>query len=205
LWIGAVLIAVVSNLDNLTVGIALGIRPLRVSTIANLIIAAVTMIGTGAAITLGRTLSDYLPAPTAQLLGGLTLVAVGAWMTATGVHAVRGWTASAPAQAHGGRLAILRESLSVAAGNRSGTLTHREASALGVALALNNIASGVPAGAAGIPPILTTALAGALSLLCVGGGSRLGGAVSRRVAGRHAPALAGVMMLAVGALAATGQ
>jgi hypothetical protein len=42
--------------------------------------------------------------------------------------------------------------------NGSGTLTHREALVLGIALALNNIAAG-PAGAAGIPPILVTGLA----------------------------------------------
>jgi putative Mn2+ efflux pump MntP len=77
----------------------------------------------------------------------------------------------------------------------------RDALVLGVALALNNIASGVPAGAAGMSPILTTGLAGLLSLLCVGGGARLGSALARRVARRYAPALAGVMLIAVGTLA----
>jgi putative Mn2+ efflux pump MntP len=59
----AVLIAVASNLDNLTVGIALGMRPRPVSVLANLVIAAVTMIGTAAAMVLGDTLSTICPSP----------------------------------------------------------------------------------------------------------------------------------------------
>jgi putative sporulation protein YtaF len=204
-WIAAVTIAVVSNLDNLTVGIALGIRPLRVDAIANLIVATVTMIGTAVAMTLGHALSDHLPAPTTHLLGRLTLIAIGAWMTATGAHALRRPTANASPQAKGDPLTLLHEPLRATEGNHSGTLSDREALVLGAALAINNFASGVPAGAARIPPILVTGLAGTFSLVCVGGGARLASAFARQVAHRYAGALAGVMMLAAGALAATGS
>jgi putative sporulation protein YtaF len=156
-WIAAVTIAVVSNLDNLTVGIALGIRPLRVDAIANLIIATVTMIGTAVAMTLGHALSDHLPAPTTHLLGGLTLIAIGAWMTATGAHALRRPTANASPQAKGDPLTLLHKPLRATEGNHSGTLSDREALVLGAALAINKFASGVPAGARnrGTPPART--------------------------------------------------
>jgi putative sporulation protein YtaF len=204
LWLGAVLIAVASNLDNLTVGIALGMRPLRVSALANLLIAAVTVAGTAAAMAAGDTLKSYLPESTAHLLGGLTLIAIGAWMIVTGIRALLRWTVNPPRQARDGRFVVLHIPLgAVGDRNRSRTLTPREALGLGAALALNNVASGVPAGASGIPPILVTGLTGALSLACVGGGARLGSALAKAVSGRYAPALAGVMMLAVGALAVT--
>jgi hypothetical protein len=58
-------------------------------------------------------------------------------MIMTGIRALLRWTSMAPRQGRGGRSAVQREPLSVAADNNSnGTLTHREALVLGIALAL---------------------------------------------------------------------
>jgi putative Mn2+ efflux pump MntP len=90
LWLAAVLIAITSNLDNLTIGIALGLRPLRVTVVTNVAIAVLTMIGTAAAMSLGSTLGHALPPARAGLLGGLALIGIGAWMTLTGIAGLRG-------------------------------------------------------------------------------------------------------------------
>jgi putative Mn2+ efflux pump MntP len=76
---------------------------------------------------------------------------------------------------------------------------------LGVALALNNVGAGVGAGAAGISPLATTLLAGALSLICLGGGSRIGRCLGLPLVGRWAPLTAGLMLLSVGSLGLTGM
>ena len=75
---------------------------------------------------------------------------------------------------------------------------------IGLALSLNNIGSGVGAGIAGIPPLATTVLAGAFSLICVGAGTRGGCRVARAVAGRHAGLAAGLILVGVGAATALG-
>ena len=75
---------------------------------------------------------------------------------------------------------------------------------LGLALSINNLASGAGAGVAGMPPVATTLPAGAVSLLCVGGGSRFGGSVLRAVIGRAAPLIAGLVLLAVGGASLSG-
>jgi putative Mn2+ efflux pump MntP len=75
----------------------------------------------------------------------------------------------------------------------------RKGLALGVALALNNAAAGLGAGVAGISPLVTTMLAGALSLICIGGGSRVGLSLGRLVGGSWAPLIPGLILLGVGA------
>ena len=69
---------------------------------------------------------------------------------------------------------------------------------LGIALSVNNLGMGVGAGVSGIPALATTVSAGLLSLLCVGGGFHLGRVFGRLVLGRNAPAIAGILLLALG-------
>ena len=83
-------------------------------------------------------------------------------------------------------------------------LALRDALVLGAALSLNNLAAGVGAGISGIPPLATTLLAGALSLVCIGGGSRGGLSIGRRLGGRPASLIAGVILLGVGASIISG-
>ena len=80
----------------------------------------------------------------------------------------------------------------------------RDALVLVAALSLNNLAAGVGAGISGIPPLAPTLLAGALSLLCIGGGSRGGLSIGRRLGGRPASLIAGVILLGVGASIISG-
>ena len=69
---------------------------------------------------------------------------------------------------------------------------------LGVALSLNNIGSGVGAGIAGVPPVVTTLLAGLFSLLCVGDGSRLGRSLGRLLLPGLTQFVAGAVLVGLG-------
>jgi putative Mn2+ efflux pump MntP len=194
LWLSAVLIAAVSNLDNLAVGFAFGMRDTRIAAPANVVIAAVTMAGTAGAMTSGRALSRLMPPAVASVLGSLIIIAIGAGTIVASLHAVRRpATAPVPGRA---RLRPDRVENEVMSG--------RKALALGIALSLNNVGSGVGAGVAGVSPLATTLLAGVLSLICVGGGSRVGWSVGRIVPGQRAPLLAGLVLLGVGAATLSG-
>ena len=76
-------------------------------------------------------------------------------------------------------------------------LSWREAVLLAIALSLNNVGTGVGAGIAGIPPLMTTVLAGAFSLLCVGGGSQVD-RLAGPLVGRHARLVAGLGLVCLG-------
>jgi len=185
----AVLIAAVSNLDNLGVGVALGIRGTRIAAIPNLIIAAMTMAGTAAAMSSGRALSRLIDASTAASLGAVIIIAVGA-MTLLAAP-IAGRTPRRPRR-------VLPATDVQRRGSTRKPISYREVFVLGVALSLNNIGSGVGAGIAGIPPLATTLLAGAFSLVAIGGGSSLGQCLRRPLLGDFAPLASGLALVAVG-------
>jgi putative Mn2+ efflux pump MntP len=188
-WLAALLIAGVSNLDNLAVGVALGMRGTRVILRSNLIIAAVTMAATAIAMTAGDALSGLFPSSVADASGSLIIMGIG---VATVVAALKAFR-SAPSPRSPRRVYRYQPH------SDAEVVTCRGAFALGVVLSLNNLGAGVGAGVAGIPPLATTLLAGGFSLLCVGGGSSFGAVVRHLVLGRRAPLVAGIVLVAVGA------
>jgi putative Mn2+ efflux pump MntP len=182
-WLAALLIGVVSNLDNLGVGVALGIRGTRIDAMANLIVAGITMAATAAAVMFGHVLSKLVPSAVTDWLGPVIIIAIGITTAFTSARSPR-LPDCAPAWRH--------------ARSAEGVITWREAIVLGVALSLNNLGTGVGAGVSGIPVLATTVSAGLFSLVCVGGGSHFGRTLGRLVFERHAPLIAGMLLLAVG-------
>ena len=150
------------------------------------------MAGTAAAMTSGRALASLMPPSTASGVGASIIIAIGAWSILSSPLLLSGQARLRPA-GRGDGLSAAR-----------GRLSRREAVVLGIALSLNNVASGVGAGVASVPPLATTLLAGAFSLLCVGGGSRVGWSVSRLFIGEQAPLFAGLVLVGVGAAVLSG-
>ena len=72
----AVLILAVSlSMDALGIGISYGLRRIRVSWKARVVICAMSMMVTGAAVGLGSVLLEVIPLPAAKLLGcGMLLI-----------------------------------------------------------------------------------------------------------------------------------
>jgi putative Mn2+ efflux pump MntP len=182
-----VLIAAVSNLDNLAAGIALGLRGTRIALAPNLLIAGVTMTGTAAAMTSGHLLARLLPPQAAGSVGAVIIVSIGVGTVLRSRSPV------------GQPAAGIRQPPGVPR-----MIAWREAVPLAIALSLNNVGTGVGAGIAGIPPLMTTVLAGAFSLLCVGSGAEVGqlaplmGRQAGRVAGLALVCLGGAMLAGVG-------
>ena len=201
LWLSAVLIATVSNLDNLGAGVAFGLRETRITAVPNAVIAALTMTATAAAVISGRALSGVLPASLAPALGASIISAIGAWSLLAALVPARFLTKSF--ETRSGGLIGGRHLPSLRYAGKQGPGVPRRARA-GAALSLNNLAAGVGAGISGIPPLATTLLAGASSLVCIGGGSRGGLSIGRRLGGRPASLIAGVILLGVGASIISG-
>ncbi len=77
--LSSLLLALASNVDNFAVGIAYGMKRLRISLLSNLLIALVSGIGTLLSMSVGDVISSYLPSPVANGLGSAVLVAIGLW------------------------------------------------------------------------------------------------------------------------------
>jgi putative Mn2+ efflux pump MntP len=173
-WPGALLIGAVSNVDNLGVGVALGVRGRRLGAIANLIVAGITMAATAASVTCGHLLSKIIPSAVTGWLGPLIIIAIGIATACTCAQ-----TRPPP--------------------DFDRVVSRREAITFGVALSVNNLGTGVGAGVLGIHAFAATVSAGLLSFVCVGGGCHFGRVLGRLVLRRYAPLVAGMLLLAVGA------
>ena len=186
-WPAALVIGAVSNLDNLGVGIAVGVRGTRIGAMANLIVAGITMVATAAAVTCGHLFSKLLPAAVTRWLGPLIIIAIGIATVRSPVQAPR-----PPDRANAPWCKCCHPP------DVDNVISRHEAIVLGVSLSVNNLGTGVGAGVSGIPALATTVSAGLLSLACVGGGSHFGRVFGRLVLGRHAPRIAGMLLLPIG-------
>jgi len=189
-WVAMVLIGITSNLDNFGAGTAIGLRQGHVTAGPNAVIALITMVATAAAMATGGRVASWLPASTAPLIGGLALCTVGAY--AVVVALLRRRRTGGKSDADATRLSARLQH----GGPSSRPMATRDAVVLGVSLSLNNIGTGVGGGAARLPLAATTVVTGALSLLAVGLGSRLGRAAGLRVP-RFAASIAGGSLLVI--------
>lgn len=77
LFLSALLFSISSNLDNVVVGIAYGIKKINVKILANLIIAFVTSIGTYLSMSVGMYIAKFLPHYLANGLGAAVIIILG--------------------------------------------------------------------------------------------------------------------------------
>ncbi|WP_026962240.1 manganese efflux pump [Alicyclobacillus herbarius] len=191
-WLTVVVIAVASNLDNAGVGIAYGVRGIRISWLANLVISLLSGVMTYAAGLAGHVLSRYLPVRVAAAIGGGIIILVGMWILLEPIrsHRVKNGGHTMVTQ-------ILRDPVKADL-DKSQTISLREALILGVALALNAIAGGFDAGISQIG-VLTTAVAVAIAgFLLLAVSAWVGRRFAAQYLGGYAAYLAAILLVAVG-------
>jgi putative sporulation protein YtaF len=192
--ISVLLIALVSNLDNLAIGISLGIRSTKIPALSNGIIAVITMAGTYLSMNAGEFISGYISSKTTNLLGAAIIVIIGAWSIVNSLYLRTARTTDSDNHEH-------------IYGNRSPAdvdvfhkhvISIKESAGLSISLALNNLATGLGAGATGISPIWTTIAVGVFSLLFIGFGSKFGFTLSRSWLGSYSKIVAGILLILIG-------
>ncbi len=77
LILSALLFSLSSNLDNVVIGIAYGIKKIKLGILANLIIAFVTSTGTFLSMSVGAYISTFLPRSVANILGAGVVIILG--------------------------------------------------------------------------------------------------------------------------------
>ena len=183
------LFAVAANTDNLTVGIAYGIKQRWIRWSQNLLIAVVTTAITLVALAAGWEIREVLPPKLPDMLGGVSLISLAVWS----VYRDRRGAVMRFAQSTTGiadRTAVgLGESLTLA-----GTLS------------INNIGLAVASGIGGVSYTSAAVAIFALSLAMLTLGQAIGTSLTRvkivsqvlhySMSGNAALALAGMLMLA---------
>lgn len=185
-------IAIASNLDNAGVGIAYGVRKIRISTVPNLVIAVISGIATYLSGFLGDIITRYVPARTASWLGAAVMIIVGLWVMSEPWRKRRDGSKSGNVVVR-----ILRDPVE-ADFDKSATIGMAEAMVLGVALAMNALVGGFDAGVFHIGILLTALMVALFSFLLLGLSAYLGSRYAAETLGDKATYIAGILLILIG-------
>lgn len=202
-WLIPLGIALTSNLDNLAAGAAAGAQRRKIGPAANVVVALITALATWGAMSLGASITHAVGRTLPEVIGALALIAIGLGSLAATVR-------RAEAPEHSGKVGALGADLTRRLGVRTvgvpgEAVSLAQAGVLGVALSLNNLATGIAAGAAGVSTSLTTLAAAIFSFALVALGASLGALLARRVPRRASSMAGGVLLVTLGIAALVGR
>lgn len=194
--VSSLLFSFSANIDNLAVGIAYGIKNLKIQFSKSLIIAFMSCIGTIISMSFGKALTHIIPIHIANLLGGIILIGFGIWSISITTkdkkeelsendHTVLSYE----------ELLNTPEKADV---DKSGYIDFKESLTLGFALAVNNMGMGIGASITGLSVIITSLLTFLFSLIFLSAGSYLGKKFLSNVIGKFAGILSGIIILLLG-------
>lgn len=205
-FLTAILLALASNLDNVGVGIAYGMRRVRVPVASNILIAAITATGTLVSVLFGNTLGKLLSYGLASILAGGVLIGMGAWVVVRealtlyqNAHQAPDRTAtSTTGTGYLSKVHTIRINPLSADSDRSGQIDFREATLLGLALTPNNLVNGAAAGMMDLSVAVLVLLVFLFSVVTIWAGIEVGQLCGRRWLGNIAGVASGALLIFVG-------
>jgi putative sporulation protein YtaF len=196
LILSALLFSFSSNLDNLVVGIAYGIKKTKIGTIANLVIAVVTSIGTFLSMSVGAYISKFLPLSVANSLGALAIIILGLYFVILSIIKLVNNTKSKELA-----LKDITDTVEYAENSdidNSGDISMKEALLVASGLTFNNLGTGVAASITGVSIQFTVIATFVLSILIIILGESIGNHVLGKFFGKYAPLFSGILLIILG-------
>jgi putative sporulation protein YtaF len=193
-WIPAISIALAANLDNAGVGVAYGVRNIKIPALAGTVIAFIGFMLTWIGGISGKVLSAWLPPSVCNIVGMVILVSIGTWVI------IQPLLQEQLAQ-HSDRrnwLTRILQNPETADFNASKSVDFKESVVLGIALSVNNLAGGFDAGITHIGIWETSILSGIFSFASVGLCSLIGRKIAGERLGKSASVLAGLILIFIG-------
>ena len=205
-WLIILGLAFSSSLDNFGVGIAYGIRNIRISWISNLVIAVICFLFSMAGIVFGLWLAKILPGILPTIVGGFLLLIIGLRIVLLAVPRKK-QTASGEnnePRTHATSIKEILEHPEIADADKSGEIGFGESIVLGIALSANALTNGLGAGLLGLSPLAISLTAAGGSFITVWSGALLGKRVANvRIGsftlGEVGTALSGIILIAIAA------
>jgi putative sporulation protein YtaF len=206
------LISISSNTDSFAVAIAYGIKKVRITIGAKLLIAIVSSLGTFVSMSVGQIISEYLPHSIARTLGSGVLISIGLlgmWQTIWQERKRRRiekykqqQKSSVNSYFYQTQLLNIRDDnidrISNKLVERSSSIDVKQCIPLAFSLTINNIGGGIGAGISGLNITLTTGLTFILAVLAIISGATLGGRIARRMTEFWAVLLSSTLIITIG-------
>lgn len=190
-WLSILLFGFSANVDNFTVGVAYGIRKIKIGIVQNLLIAAITAAGTYLSMSVGVAVSKVFSAKESNVIGSIILILIGIWILKDcflGKKPNASWKDSAK----------LLDNPERVDKDRSGDISIHESLALAAALSVNNLGLGLGASITGLNVYATVACVFVFSFMMIVFGCMVGNGWLSKLAGKYAVPLSGGIILLIG-------
>lgn len=197
--LSALLFAISANMDNIVVGLSLGIKKIKVKIAINLLIASILSIVTMLSMSIGKMLYAFMSATVANIIGGILLILVGAYILWKAITDDKPKIAENEQSKNNIKnyLEIL-DAPEKADLDNSGTINAKESLLLAVVLSFNNLGLGIGAGITGLNICATIALAFIFSMLFLSIGCYLGNHCFSKTLGKYASITAALLIIILG-------
>lgn len=213
--LSVLLLGLAVSLDGFGVGLAYGVRRMRIPFISTVIISISSAMAIMVSMLTGKMVSALFSPEGASIVGGIMLVAIGIWIT---YHAIFSLNSSLPQgkeieegqkdqcrgkpqDSQARRFFIFSDILKdpqKADFDDSGEISGREAIALGVALAMDAFGAGFGAAMMGFNPLITSGTVGLAKMIMLPAGFHLGKYYLARCFGKRASYLSGFVLIILG-------
>lgn len=189
-------IGIITNLDNLGIGISYGLQKIRIPFLSNFLIAIMSLFATASAMVMGTFLSRVFPL--ANLIGALLLIAIGLWISLGRLLQKNLFPLIYK------RFKILRFIIDIinnpskADRNANGIISVNESVILGISLSLNCLVTGLGAGLSSLsifPVIISVFI---FSLITISSGYELGIKAKFLHYGHLTEFISGALFIAIG-------
>ena len=196
LLLSALLFSLSSNLDNVVVGTAYGIKNIKIGIIANLIIAIITSTGTFLSMSLGVYISKFLPHSIANALGAGAIIILGGYFVIQSIiKLVNNKNSKELALKDIDDMIEYAEKSDL---DNSGDINIKEALLVAFGLTFNNLGTGVAASITGVSIQFTVISTFILSILTIMFGETVGNHVFGNFLGKYAPLISGILLIILG-------
>lgn len=193
--LAVIAIGLASNLDNAGVGIAYGVRKIRIPWYSNLAIAAISFLATLVSGLFGSWLSSWIHPWIGQLLGTVVIVGVGVWVLLQPFLEKK----MVPVEEEDANpLTRLLRNPEEADKDSSKSISLGESILLGIALAMNALAGGFNAGITQLNVWYTSLSVGLFSYLLLAACAGFGEKVAAEKFGNHATVVSGLLLILIG-------
>ncbi|ALP90196.1 sporulation membrane protein YtaF [Clostridium butyricum] len=195
-FLSALLYSLSSNLDNLVIGIAYGVKKIKIGLISNLIIATVTSIGTLISMSVGKFISGFLPTSLTNMLGAVIIMLLGLYFLIQSILKLI-------PKSYSNSLALknvdeIMDYAEKSDSDNSGTLNIKEAFVVSLGLMLNNLGTGLAASITGVNVSITVICTFILSIALLMLGKSIGHNILGSICGKYAPLISGVLLIILG-------
>jgi putative sporulation protein YtaF len=193
------LFSLAANIDNFTVGIAYGVKKIRIGISSNILIAVISGIGTFISMSIGYLISRFISSNISNVLGSFILIGIGLWFIKDFFSKKTiSQTNSLNSDSELGKYTEILDNPSKADKDHSGSIEIKESITLALALTINNFGLGIGASITGLNIILTTTFTFIFSILTIILGCYLGNSYFSKLFGKYAALFSGIIIVILG-------